>query len=64
VIWGSAFFPELKQLRGDAGGRQVLQDHLAAHNLVESTASTIFQDIDTPADLQAVSSHRAAPGDA
>jgi molybdenum cofactor cytidylyltransferase len=64
VIWGSAFFPELKQLHGDAGGRQVLQDHLAAHNLVESTASTIFQDIDTPAELQAVSSHRAAPGDA
>ena len=64
VIWGSAFFPELKKLRGDAGGRQVLQDHLAAHNLVESTASTIFQDIDTPAELQAVSGHRAAPGDA
>ena len=64
VIWGSAFFPELKQLHGDSGGRQVLQDHLAAHNLVESTASTIFQDIDTPAELQAVSSHRAAPGDA
>ena len=64
VIWGSAFFPELKQLHGDSGGRQVLQDHLAAHNLVESTASTIFQDIDTPAELQAVSGHRAAPGDA
>ncbi|MDC1120422.1 molybdopterin-binding/glycosyltransferase family 2 protein [Alphaproteobacteria bacterium] len=64
VIWGSAFFPELKQLRGDAGGRQVLQDHFAAHNPVESTTSTIFQDIDTPAELQAVASHRAAPGDA
>jgi len=64
VIWGSAFFPELKQLRGDAGGRQVLQDHLAAHNPVESTTSTIFQDIDTPAELQAIASHRAAPGGA
>jgi hypothetical protein len=42
----------------------VLQDHIAAHNPVESTTSTIFQDIDTPAELQAVSSHRAAPGDA
>ena len=64
VIWGSAFFPELKQLRGDAGGRQVLQDHLAAHNQVESTTSTIFQDIDTPAELQAVASHRSVSGDA
>jgi len=54
VIWGGAFFPELKQLRGDAGGRQVLQDHLAAHNPVEISAPAIFSDIDTPADLQAV----------
>ena len=54
VIWGSAFFPELKQLRGDTGGRQVLQDHLAVHNLVEISSSAIFRDIDTPADLQAL----------
>ena len=54
VIWGGAFFPELKQLRGDAGGRQVLQDHLAAHNPVEISSSAMFRDIDTPADLQAL----------
>ena len=54
VIWGGAFFPELKQLRGDAGGRQVLQDHLAAHNPVEISSLAIFSDIDTPADLQSV----------
>ncbi|MGB0197813.1 MAG: nucleotidyltransferase family protein, partial [Candidatus Puniceispirillaceae bacterium] len=54
VIWGDAFFPELKQLQGDAGGRQVLQDHLAAHNPVEISSSAMFRDIDTPADLQAL----------
>jgi molybdenum cofactor cytidylyltransferase len=54
VIWGGAFLPELKQLRGDTGGRQVLQDHLAVHNLVEIASSAIFRDIDTPADLQAL----------
>ena len=54
TIWGGAFFPELKQLRGDAGGRQVLQDHLVAHNPVEISSPAIFSDIDTPADLQAV----------
>jgi molybdenum cofactor cytidylyltransferase len=54
VIWGSAFFPELKQLHGDTGGRQVLQDHLAVHNVVEISSSAIFSDIDTPAELQAL----------
>ena len=54
MIWGGAFFPELKQLRGDTGGRQVLEDHLAVHNLVEISSSAIFSDIDTPAELQAL----------
>ncbi len=54
IIWGGAFFPELKQLRGDAGGRQVLHGHLAAQNPVEISSPAIFCDIDTPADLQAV----------
>ena len=54
VIWGGAFFPELKHLHGDAGGRQVLQDHLAAHNPVEISTSAMFRDIDTPADLQSL----------
>ncbi len=52
VIWGGAFFPELKQLCGDAGGRQILKDHSAAHNPVEISSSAIFRDIDSPADLE------------
>ena len=55
VIWGGTFFSELRQLRGDAGGRQVLRDHYTAHNLVECSTSAIFQDIDTLADLQSIS---------
>ena len=62
IIWGNAFFSELKQLRGDAGGRQVLQDHLAAHNPVEILSPAIFRDIDTPADLQAVRAGTILPG--
>lgn len=54
VIWGGAFFPELCALEGDAGGRQVLQDHIVAHNLVAVANTAIFQDIDTPDDLQAL----------
>ena len=59
VIWGSAFFPELKHLCGDAGGRQVLQDHLAAHNPVEISSPAMFRDIDTPADLQALNAGKS-----
>ena len=63
VVWGSAFFSQLKQLRGDFGGRKLLQRHYAAHNSVEFTTSVIFQDIDTPADLEAVvSKHPKAIG--
>ena len=62
IIWGGAFFPELKQLRGDTGGRQVLQDHLAAHNPVEILSPAIFRDIDTPADLKAVLTDTILPG--
>ena len=54
VIWGGAFFPEFQQLRGDAGGRQVRQDHIAAQNPVEISSTAIFRDVDTPADLQTV----------
>jgi len=52
VIWGGAFFPELKALQGDAGGRQILQDHQAAHNPVACPTPMMFQDIDTPEDLR------------
>ena len=62
VIWGDAFFPELKQLSGDAGGRQLLQDHLAAQNPLEISSPAIFRDIDTPADLQAVRIDAILPG--
>ena len=52
VIWGAAFFPELKELRGDIGGRKLLQDHFAAHNSVEIATPAILHDIDTLSDLK------------
>ena len=59
VIWGGAFFPELKHLCGDAGGRQVLENHLAAYNPVEISSSAMLRDIDTPADLQALNAGKS-----
>ena len=52
VLWGAAFFPELKELRGDIGGRKLLQDHFAAHNSVEIATPAILHDIDTLSDLK------------
>ena len=47
VVWGRAFFPELAALSGDSGGRQLLADHIAAHNLVISDEAGWLQDVDT-----------------
>ena len=54
VLWGRAFFPELSTLTGDSGGRQLLDDHLAAQNLVNCDDPAIFQDVDTAEALAAM----------
>ena len=54
VLWGRAFFPELSALTGDSGGRQLLDDHVAAQNLVECDDPAIFQDVDTVEALAAM----------
>jgi len=51
VIWGRAFFEDLKQLAGDRGGRQILGMNTAAINSLGWHEDSIHQDIDTPADL-------------
>ena len=47
VIWGQAFFADLSSLAGDAGGRQLLDDHQAAQNLVPCDSPAIIRDVDT-----------------
>ncbi|MEK9717691.1 MAG: NTP transferase domain-containing protein, partial [Candidatus Puniceispirillum sp.] len=47
VVWGRAFLPELAALSGDSGGRQLLDDHIAAHNPVMSDDAAWLQDVDT-----------------
>ena len=52
VLWGAAYFAEMKMLTGDAGAKRLLADYPEAVTEVELGAG-ILADIDTPADLAA-----------
>ena len=54
VLWGKAFFPELSTLKGDSGGRQMLDDHKAAQNLVSCSHRELLLDVDTEETLAAI----------
>ncbi|MBS24983.1 MAG: molybdopterin-guanine dinucleotide biosynthesis protein MobA [Gammaproteobacteria bacterium] len=51
IGFGSKFFPELAQLRGDSGGKQIVRAHKTAVVRVNITEPAILYDIDIPADL-------------
>lgn len=51
VVFGSAFFAELRQLDGDDGGRPVLQRHRDSLQRLKVDDAAVLQDIDTPEDL-------------
>jgi molybdenum cofactor cytidylyltransferase len=50
VLFDRRLFPELKALRGDVGGRAVLQAHIAQAERVPVSDAGILMDIDTPDD--------------
>lgn len=56
VLFGSAYFDQLKELQGDAGARHVLREN------PEAVLSVNFEparfDIDTPTDLETLSTRR------
>ena len=54
VLWGKTFFPELLTLAGDRGGRQLLNDHKAAHHLIACDHSSVLRDVDTVDALAAI----------
>lgn len=51
VVFGRAFFAELRQLDGDEGGRPVLQRHRDSLQRLTVNDAAVLQDIDTPEDL-------------
>lgn len=60
VIWSADFFPDLMALRGDVGGKKLLEKYSRQVVEVEVDSNSIFMDIDTPADIKAANSLRAA----
>lgn len=52
VIFGRRFWPELMQLTGDSGARQVLMVHPQAHRSVVLDDPGLVNDVDTPEALQ------------
>ncbi len=55
VIWGRAFFEELRNISGDLGGRQIFADYLSAINGVSWDKRQFAEDIDQPEDRQKLS---------
>jgi len=53
VLWPRRFFPQLKELSGPAGAKQILQSLKADSVAVPVADATVFADIDTRADLAA-----------
>ncbi|MDQ0188506.1 nucleotidyltransferase family protein [Alicyclobacillus cycloheptanicus] len=52
VLFAQALFPELTQIEGDQGGRDILRRHLAETTWLDVDAPPL-QDIDTPEDYDA-----------
>lgn len=53
VLWASSYFPEMAALAGDAGAKRLLTDYAEAVVEVE-LGPEVLMDIDTPADLAAL----------
>jgi probable selenium-dependent hydroxylase accessory protein YqeC len=62
VIFASRFFPALARLRGDGGGRVVIDDNRAACVPVEFVSDVAFRDVDHPADLDRIEDTAQAGG--
>ena len=56
VIWGEAFFEEMKTLSGDTGARQLFQSYKSAMNIVPFDDVNLCLDADTEDDLNDIKS--------
>ena len=54
VLWPREFFPDMLDIRGDTGARQLLARHADRVSAVEVKDAAIHFDIDTPEDLDSV----------
>lgn len=53
VIFKKKYFPSISQLKGDEGGKSIIEQNQEDLLLIEIDSNEIFTDIDTPEDLKA-----------
>lgn len=53
VLFGAKYLRELALLRGDVGGREILNDHASSIIEIEFESDAITRDVDSPEDLAA-----------
>ena len=58
VLLSAALFPEILEQRGDVGGREIVERHLADTCLVPLDDPRVVVDIDTPQDYEAARESR------
>jgi len=51
VLWGAQYFPEMRDLRGDAGAKHLLGEHPDAVCEVPMPDAATLEDIDTPEEM-------------
>ena len=61
VLFARRFFPELKKLTGDIGGRSLLQSHAKEIQRIEANDPRELMDLDTADDLRRLSALVAPP---
>lgn len=57
VLWGRDFFGELEALRGDQGGKPLLEAHAEWVVEVDAGSDTVHRDFDVPGDLEDATAH-------
>lgn len=61
VLWANDFVPEMMQLSGDHGARQLFERHRNLLHYVEMSDASVLLDVDTPEDLKALDSIQKSP---
>ena len=54
VIWGEAFFDEIKMLSGDTGARALFHTYTSAMNMIEMDEAHLSLDADTEEDVMQI----------
>ena len=60
VLWGAAFFADMKRVAGDVGARHLIGEHAELVHEVPIEDDAIFVDIDTPEALTALKAGKTA----